>query len=140
MGDVGSGFLGFTFGALVWCGVSSHGADAYWLLLPLAPFILDATATLLRRGARGVPLTQAHRDHAYQRAVITGARHGTVALMYGLAAAVLALLAITAVRLAPLPPLAALAFAVVSAATAIGAYAGIEVWLTGRSRKASRAS
>jgi hypothetical protein len=40
-----------------------HGAA----LLPLY-YLADATVTLLRRLAKGEPVTQAHRSHFYQRA------------------------------------------------------------------------
>ena len=33
------------------------------------PFVVDATATLLRRAARGKRVWEAHREHYYQRAV-----------------------------------------------------------------------
>jgi hypothetical protein len=64
-----------------------------------APFILDATATLLRRALRGEKVWQAHRTHYYQRMVQMGLGHrGTALRAYGLmagcgAAAVVALTA-----------------------------------------------
>lgn len=100
MGDVGSSFLGFTFAALAWIGTAERGAAAAWMLLPLLPFMLDATTTLCRRAVRRAPVTQAHRDHIYQRAVIGGSSHASVALAYGGAAALLALFAAAGVRLA----------------------------------------
>jgi Fuc2NAc and GlcNAc transferase len=79
MGDVGSGFLGFFLGALA---LASASADAVpvsiWALL-LAVFLFDATATVLRRLGRE-PLHEAHRRHAYQRAVAAGVSHRTVTL------------------------------------------------------------
>jgi Fuc2NAc and GlcNAc transferase len=78
MGDVGSGFVGFILGALA---TASDQAGAVplmvWLLL-MAVFVFDATVTLLRRLGRE-PFYEAHRRHAYQRAVAAGASHGTVA-------------------------------------------------------------
>lgn len=80
MGDTGSGFLGFTFGALA---VASENAGALpaliWLVL-LAPFFLDATVTLVRRMAGGERWYAAHRSHAYQRAVRAGYSHLQVTL------------------------------------------------------------
>jgi Fuc2NAc and GlcNAc transferase len=78
MGDVGSGFLGYVFGALA---LLSHRAGAVpltlWLLL-LGVFLFDATVTLLRRMARGERWYQAHRSHAYQRLVQAGSAHAGV--------------------------------------------------------------
>jgi UDP-N-acetylmuramyl pentapeptide phosphotransferase/UDP-N-acetylglucosamine-1-phosphate transferase len=49
MGDVGSGFLGFTLGTLaLFSSNSSPGLIWPWLIL-LAAFFVDATVTLLRR-------------------------------------------------------------------------------------------
>jgi Fuc2NAc and GlcNAc transferase len=79
MGDVGSGFLGFLLGALA---LASDRADALpvyvWALL-LAVFLFDATVTVLRRLGRE-PLHEAHRRHAYQRAVSAGLSHRAVTL------------------------------------------------------------
>jgi Fuc2NAc and GlcNAc transferase len=77
MGDVGSGFLGFMLGALA---IASDQMGAVpllvWMML-LGVFIFDATVTLLRR-LRRERFYEAHRRHAYQRAVAAGASHGTV--------------------------------------------------------------
>lgn len=78
MGDVGSGFLGFTFGVLA---VASENSGALpllvWVLL-LGVFVVDATATLLRRVWRRERWTEAHRTHAYQLAVQAGHTHKQV--------------------------------------------------------------
>ncbi|WP_298604035.1 MraY family glycosyltransferase [Zoogloea sp.] len=87
MGDVGSVPLGFLAGAL---GLVGWRADAWPLWFPLlvfAPFILDATVTLLRRALRGEKVWQAHRSHYYQRMVQMGLGHrGTALRAYGLMA------------------------------------------------------
>jgi Fuc2NAc and GlcNAc transferase len=78
LGDVGSGFLGFVFGALAGAG-ARDGAVPLLAWIPLfAIFLVDATVTLLRRIARGDRWYAAHRNHAYQRAVQAGMRHATV--------------------------------------------------------------
>jgi len=66
MGDVGSGFLGFTL-AVLGLAVSRHGAMPIevWAIL-YGVFLVDATVTLLRRIARGDRWFEAHRLHAYQ--------------------------------------------------------------------------
>lgn len=76
MGDVGSTGLGFLLGWLL-LAAAAKGALIPALLLPLY-FLADASATLLSRAWRGKPLTQAHRDHAYQNAVDKGASHTLV--------------------------------------------------------------
>jgi Fuc2NAc and GlcNAc transferase len=98
MGDVGSGFLGYVFGALA---LLSHRSGAVpltlWLLL-LGVFLFDATITLLRRMARGERWYQAHRSHAYQRLAQAGLNHAWVTklvLLVNLALGALAWLAQT---------------------------------------------
>ncbi len=92
MGDVGSGLLGFLFGTLA---VASENAGALpvlaWLVL-FGVFAFDGTATLFRRFIRGEVWYQAHRSHAYQRAVQIGWTHARVSgavLLLNLALAVL---------------------------------------------------
>lgn len=78
MGDVGSGMLGYLFAALA---VASENRGAVpvlvWVLL-LGVFVVDATVTLIRRARDGEAVFNAHRKHAYQRAVQAGWSHGRV--------------------------------------------------------------
>jgi UDP-N-acetylmuramyl pentapeptide phosphotransferase/UDP-N-acetylglucosamine-1-phosphate transferase len=70
LGDVGSLPIGLLlFWLLLQLAGSGHLAAA--LLLPLY-YVADATITLLRRIARGEHITEAHRSHFYQLAVIRG--------------------------------------------------------------------
>lgn len=78
MGDVGSGFLGFLFGALAVASENARALPALLWLVLLGPFFVDATLTLLRRMVRGERWLTAHRSHAYQRAVQAGWSHGRV--------------------------------------------------------------
>lgn len=67
LGDVGSIPLGYLFGWLCLLAASA----GYWavaLILP-AYYWADASLTLLRRALKGERLTNAHREHFYQRAV-----------------------------------------------------------------------
>lgn len=87
MGDIGSAFLGYTFAVIPVCaGWAVPGSLAARIpfagLLMVAPFVLDATFTFLRRLAKGERLSQAHRSHIYQRLVITGLSHRGVTLVY----------------------------------------------------------
>ncbi|CAG4885587.1 MraY family glycosyltransferase [Paraburkholderia gardini] len=82
LGDVGSIPLGFLAGALGFWGWQ-HAAWPIWFPpLVFAPFIADATVTLIRRLARGEKFWQAHREHYYQRLVQLSGTHVRVALLY----------------------------------------------------------
>jgi UDP-N-acetylmuramyl pentapeptide phosphotransferase/UDP-N-acetylglucosamine-1-phosphate transferase len=82
MGDVGAVGLGFVAGLI---GLHGYEADAWgWWFPPLvfAPFIIDASATLVRRWRRGEPLARAHRDHFYQRAILIEGSHSATLVAY----------------------------------------------------------
>ena len=66
MGDIGSGYLGYTIGVIAF-DLSQNTAINFcaWLILG-GVFLVDATLTLLRRLFRGERIYQAHRTHAYQ--------------------------------------------------------------------------
>lgn len=99
MGDVGSYFLGFQFGALLLHGaITGTGSGAsVWLIL-LAPFVTDASLTLIRRLVGRERWWQPHRTHAYQRLILTGWSPTRVCV---------ALLAITILLLVPAAAVAA---------------------------------
>jgi UDP-N-acetylmuramyl pentapeptide phosphotransferase/UDP-N-acetylglucosamine-1-phosphate transferase len=95
MGDVGSIPLGFAAAALGLTGWRDSAWPLWFPLLVFSPFAVDATFTLALRLARRERLSQAHRDHYYQRLVRMGLGHRRVALleyalMLGCAAAALA--------------------------------------------------
>ena len=78
MGDVGSGFLGFTFCVLALSSEIAGSAPlAAWILL-LGVFFFDATTTLVRRVLQRERWYDAHHSHAYQRAVQSGMSHSRV--------------------------------------------------------------
>ncbi len=88
MGDVGSVPLGFLAGALGIYGWSRGYWPIWFPLLVFAPFVCDATLTLLRRLLRRERVWQAHRDHYYQRLVRMGFGHrGTAFIEYAVMAA-----------------------------------------------------
>jgi Fuc2NAc and GlcNAc transferase len=66
MGDVGSGFLGFSI-AVFSLATSQQGAVPFecWIILS-GVFLVDASVTLTRRVFRGDRWYEAHRSHAYQ--------------------------------------------------------------------------
>src|SRR5207248_1198403 len=75
MGDVGSAPLGFLAGGLALKGIHDDVFDFWVPVLVFSPFIADATTTLLRRLMRGEKVWQAHREHYYQRLVLSGWTH-----------------------------------------------------------------
>ncbi len=85
LGDVGSIPLGFLAASL---GIVGWRNDLWPLWFPallFAPFIGDATITLLKRLVRGDRPWQPHRDHYYQRMVRMGMGHRRTAWIgYGL--------------------------------------------------------
>jgi UDP-N-acetylmuramyl pentapeptide phosphotransferase/UDP-N-acetylglucosamine-1-phosphate transferase len=81
LGDVGSIPLGFLAGALGVIGWRNDLWPLWFPLLAFAPFIGDATITLLRRLLRRERVWQAHREHYYQRMVRMGLGHRRTALI-----------------------------------------------------------
>lgn len=78
MGDVASGTLGFIFGVLALVSELHAGPPlTVWILL-LGLFVTDTTLTLIDRWRRGERVTEAHRDHVYQRLVRAGFSHRQV--------------------------------------------------------------
>lgn len=94
MGDVGSAFLGFTFGSLPLLAArevpSATGIFPIVGIIFVWPFIFDTVLTFVRRLAKRHRVWQAHREHLYQRMVIKGMKHSQVALIFGSASALLA--------------------------------------------------
>jgi UDP-N-acetylmuramyl pentapeptide phosphotransferase/UDP-N-acetylglucosamine-1-phosphate transferase len=80
MGDAGSiplGFLAAAMGLMGW----QQGCWAPWFpLLVFSPFVVDASVTLIKRPIRGAKITEAHREHYYQRAIQMGWSHRKLAL------------------------------------------------------------
>jgi len=88
LGDAGSVPLGFLAGAMGLQGWYLKLWPAWFPVLVFAPFIADATVTLIKRILRREKFWQAHREHYYQRLVQMGFGHRKTALMeYGLMAA-----------------------------------------------------
>ena len=112
LGDVGSVPLGFL---LAWLLViaAGEGAWAAALILP-AYYWADATTTLLLRLLRGERPWEAHRSHAYQRAVERRLSHGACSLAIGGFNLLLLALAVAAELWQPWLPLAAAALLTVA--------------------------
>jgi UDP-N-acetylmuramyl pentapeptide phosphotransferase/UDP-N-acetylglucosamine-1-phosphate transferase len=114
MGDIGSIPLGFLLGWLM-IDLGLRGCLAAAIILPLY-FCADTTLTLAWRLMRGRDVSQAHRDHFYQRAVLAGSTHADVTLRVIALDCLLLLLALVSVR----RPI----FAVIAAAAAVAALLG----------------
>jgi UDP-N-acetylmuramyl pentapeptide phosphotransferase/UDP-N-acetylglucosamine-1-phosphate transferase len=71
MGDTGSTFLGFSAMALGWLG--SFEGIWHWSIpfIVFFPFWFDASVTVIRRALRGEKIWLAHREHFYQRAILS---------------------------------------------------------------------
>lgn len=82
MGDAGAIPLGFL---AVTLGIHGNllGLWPWWFpVLVFSPFIVDATATLLRRTCQGRKPWVAHRDNYYQRLILAGWGHRKTAIAY----------------------------------------------------------
>ncbi|HKR47014.1 MAG TPA: glycosyltransferase family 4 protein [Paraburkholderia sp.] len=82
LGDAGSIPFGFLAGALGYWGWRNSAWPIWFPVLVFAPFVGDASVTLLRRLSRGEKFWQAHRDHYYQRMIRLGIGHGTTAVVW----------------------------------------------------------
>lgn len=95
MGDAGSAFLGYTFASMPFL-IRGHGNSRDALLPVIAVlfvwlFVFDSALTLFRRLLRRERVWTPHREHLYQRLVISGLSHQSVSLYYGLSAIAIAL-------------------------------------------------
>ncbi|MDC8448503.1 MAG: glycosyltransferase family 4 protein [Nitrospira sp.] len=84
MGDAGSITIGFLAGTLMILGVRDGIFELWVPIMIFSPFIVDATVTLIRRMLRRKKIWEAHREHYYQRLVLSGWSHRrTVLAEYG---------------------------------------------------------
>ncbi len=85
MGDAGSITLGFLAGTFMILGVRDGIFELWVPVMIFSPFIVDATVTLLRRVLCRKRIWEAHREHYYQRVVLSGWSHRrTVLAEYGI--------------------------------------------------------
>src|SRR6266853_1033218 len=80
MGDAGSVPIGFLAAALSLSGWRDGDWPLWFPAAVFAPFIADATLTLLKRMGAGERFWEAHNKHYYQRLVRMGWGHRTTAL------------------------------------------------------------
>jgi Fuc2NAc and GlcNAc transferase len=103
MGDIGSGFLGYSLAILAMAAAREHPVSVWCWLILAALFFVDATVTLLRRLLRRQRVYQAHRSHAYQK---LATKYGHRPVTVGLIALNVALLAPAALLAQSKPQLA----------------------------------
>lgn len=80
MGDVGSTFLGFTVAVLAIYHQNNNILSIWVWLILTSVFWFDATITVIRRYLNREKLFEAHRKHAYQRAVQSGYSHQKITI------------------------------------------------------------
>jgi UDP-N-acetylmuramyl pentapeptide phosphotransferase/UDP-N-acetylglucosamine-1-phosphate transferase len=84
MGDAGSITIGFLAGTLMILGVRDGIFEIWVPIMIFSPFIADASVTLTRRVLRREKIWKPHREHYYQRLVLSGWSHRrTVLAEYG---------------------------------------------------------
>ena len=81
LGDAGSTTLGFLAAGLGLIGWRDGVWSLWFPVLVFSPFVIDASVTLLKRIARGERFWKAHREHCYQRLVLSGWSHRKTALV-----------------------------------------------------------
>lgn len=75
MGDTGSSTLGFLAAACMLWGNREQIFPLWIGIIVFSPFVVDASVTLIRRGFAGEKLWLPHKQHYYQRVVLSGWGH-----------------------------------------------------------------
>jgi UDP-N-acetylmuramyl pentapeptide phosphotransferase/UDP-N-acetylglucosamine-1-phosphate transferase len=91
LGDVGSYFLGFWLAGLALLVVDA-GVAAAVVAGPFLLYLMDTSVVIVRRARRGDRLTEAHREHAYQRLTQAGWSHLAVASLCAVVSGLCALI------------------------------------------------
>jgi UDP-N-acetylmuramyl pentapeptide phosphotransferase/UDP-N-acetylglucosamine-1-phosphate transferase len=109
LGDAGSIPLGFLAGGMGYWGWCTQAWPFWFPVFVFAPFMLDATVTLLKRLVRREKFWEAHRQHYYQRMIGMAGAHTPVVLKWYAVMMCGIALAVASTRLSGLWPLAVLA-------------------------------
>ena len=80
LGDIGSGFIGFTIGTISLVIAKSQPLITWAVIILLGVFIVDATVTLIRRVYDKQQISAAQRSHAFQHLANDADRHLKVSL------------------------------------------------------------
>ncbi|MDR7193039.1 UDP-N-acetylmuramyl pentapeptide phosphotransferase/UDP-N-acetylglucosamine-1-phosphate transferase [Luteimonas terrae] len=129
LGDVGSGALGYLVACLIALSPATDPVGGLVWLLPISPFLIDATLTLLSRIIRGERWWTPHVQHMYQRCVQAGHAHAVVTGGYAAWTLSSTLVAIW---------MAGATHPVIIGAFATWYLLGVTIWLTFRIRHARR--
>lgn len=122
LGDAGSIPLGFLAGALCFVGVVNGQWPLWFPLLVFAPFVIDATVTLLKRMARREKVWAAHRQHYYQRLIRMGWSHRRLAMAEYLLMAMCGGAALLLLTASPMGQ-------AIGVALCIGVHLGLMAWI-----------
>lgn len=84
MGDTGSTFLGFLFGALALVQVEGFPRSSNFIafVLLMMPFLFDTTLTIIVRFLSGKRCSVRHRDFLFHKLVLAGVGQKNVAVVY----------------------------------------------------------
>lgn len=95
-GDIGALLAGFVYAAAVLLLINESGKAVIIYLGPLIilPFLGDILLTLLRRARAKQNILTPHREHLYQRAILSGLSHQHISVLYYIAFAACSGLAI----------------------------------------------
>ncbi len=94
LGDVGSTSIGFIAAAFAFYGWRETMWPFWFPMVVFAPFIADATITLLKRTINGENIFQAHNKHYYQRLVRMGWTQADVRIAWYIAMLISAVCAV----------------------------------------------
>lgn len=125
LGDAGSVPIGFIAAGLSFLGVVGDQWPLWFPLLVFAPFVIDASVTLVRRMLRRERFWAAHRQHYYQRLIRLGWSHRRLALAEYLLMAgcgVLALLLLSA----------SVTWQAIGVALCLAVHVGVMAWIDRR--------
>lgn len=122
MGDVGSGFLGYSLAILALASDRAQAVPVIAWIVVFGAFLFDATVTVVRRLLRGKRIFTAHREHAYQRATRKPRTHKQVVFALIAINALLAIMAMVAVVVPANQSIAVL----VAVALLLGVYLAVE--------------
>jgi UDP-N-acetylmuramyl pentapeptide phosphotransferase/UDP-N-acetylglucosamine-1-phosphate transferase len=99
LGDAGSMSIGFLAAALSLIGTLRDCWPWWFGPIVFCPFLIDAGVTLAKRAVRGEKVWVAHREHYYQRLILSGWSHRRTCLAYHLLMLASALIALSAKNL-----------------------------------------
>lgn len=92
LGDSGSLGLGAWFGSMLLIGVNEYKIPFEAFVLLLGYLLYDSGVTIIKRFIKRENIVQPHREHLYQRLIVSGYSHSSVAYMVGFVSLILVFL------------------------------------------------